>query len=173
MERDNVEKLLSLYREKILRPRLGQSGDLENYLLGGLLECLSTQSLDKISSEFDTERVLFEMLPQLDPYKTVPNFIEFLRLRGSLEIGEAKADNRKVLDNHIGVKMPVYLNKEKIGDLAFYPTPAPLWIGYKGRIPNMPLPMTRGRLVLPEEIELSYTADSEGRKDGWDSIPFP
>lgn len=165
----DYKKIKEVFAETVLRPKFGQSGDLEVYLLTGLERVLKSGVQPTDSSQLKREPLAKFASP--DPNERFKGFLAFLGTAGEIALGEPSFESVSVgcfeETATTGIIWPLILENDLLGVLLFRDKTD----SYQGRLPNKLLAKNDKR--RGEEIILSYDWKARQRKDGHKAIPFP
>lgn len=165
----DYEKIKEVFAETVLRPKLGQSGDLEVYLLTGLERVL--KSVVQPADSLQPKREPLAKFASPNPNDRFKTFLAFLGKAGEIALGEPSFESATVgcfgETATTGIIWPLFLENDLLGVLLFRNKTDM----YQGRLPNKLLAKNDKR--RGEEIVLFYNWETKRRKDGHEAIPFP
>lgn len=166
----DYKQIKKAFTETVLRPKFGQSGDLEEYLLTGLEQVLKTVAQPTVSPPQSEKEPLAKFLSP-DPNNRFKDFLAFLATAGEVLLGKPSFESSNFgcfgETATTGIIWPLFVEKDRLGVLLFRHK-ADI---YQGRLPNNLLPKNDKR--RGEEVTLVYDWDTRQRTDGHKAIPFP
>lgn len=168
----DYDKIKEAFAEEVIRPKIGNAGDFERYLLDGLDNILRRMvPHESVVEGTQAKRELLARFTSPDPNERFPSFLAFLTGAGEVSLGEPKWEDFILLSEMktvtTGILWPVYVSGDSVGILVFRDKTD----HYQGRIPNNLLEKKDRR--RGEQIHMIYNWESKERKDGHRDIPFP